>query len=81
MTAKNHRGKTAVIPWPEVRIGEQKETVHSYERSGQSVIDAWGAARRAFLSSCMEDREWMEDEKGTSEKFHGDTQRAGRRYK
>jgi hypothetical protein len=73
------KGKTAVIPWPEVRIGEQ-ETIHSYERSGQGIIDAWGAARRAFLSSCIEDRDWMEDENGDSETFHGSIQYSARRY-
>ena len=56
------KGKTAVIPWPEISIGDRHETVQSYSRSGQSIIDAWGAKRRAFLSSCIEDREWMDED-------------------
>ena len=70
------KGKTAVIPWPEVSIGSTPETVQPYTRSGQSIVYAWGAKRRAFLSSCMEDREWMEDEEEEVDTFYGSIQRS-----
>ena len=65
------RGKTAVIPWPEIKIGT--DIIESEERCSQSVIDAWGAARRAFLSSCIEDRKWMEVEEDI-DTFYGEIQ-------
>jgi hypothetical protein len=64
-----NKGKTAVIPWPEVNIGEYREYIKIDEQSGQELTNSWGAQRRAFLSSCIEDREWMDkDEHGL---FHG----------
>lgn len=66
------KGKTAVIPWPEIKIGDQHETIQAYTRSGQGIVDAWGAARRAFLSSCINDRDWMDDDETEAiDTFHG----------
>jgi len=73
------RGKTAVIPWPEVKIG--LETVEADERFGQAVINDWGATRRAFLSSCMKDRQWLETDscEDIDSTFYGRIQQSNKR--
>lgn len=69
------KGKLSILTYP--NMWEDKEHINLYERAGQEVINTWGAAKRAFLSSCIKDREWVDDESEDCElKFHGDTKNA-----
>ena len=74
------RGKTSVIPWPDITIGNQ-DVVTMNERFGQGLANSWGASRRAFLSSCIKDRAWMDEEVegDVFDTFHGDIQQSNTR--
>lgn len=55
-------GKGVILSYPYMWDTEQ-EHVSLYKRAGQNAINDWGAQRRAFLSSCIKDREWVGDDK------------------
>ncbi len=70
-----HKGKPSILTFPNM-WDEKQEEVTLYKRVGQEAINGWGAQRRAFLSSCIKDREWQGDCEDCELKFHGETRYA-----
>lgn len=72
------KGKLSVLNFPNFWGNCDDYETRSSDMSSdnafsQELIDSWGATRRAFLSSCIRDREWIEEDEDEDCEitFHG----------